>query len=114
MTKFSHLQIRNPKDDETPIEAATQIFASVLPYPYISPWKRFWFHPKTYAFEIYLITNRIYFYVTTPSENETLLRSVVTSSFPLSKIQKTTDPMDLLFKNNGKPLPPDQISVGEV
>ncbi len=55
MSKLSHLQIRNPKDDETPIEAATQIFASVLPQPYIPWWKRWYLRPKTYAFEIYLL-----------------------------------------------------------
>ena len=31
MNNLSHLQIRNPKDDETPIESGTQIFASLLP-----------------------------------------------------------------------------------
>src|SRR3990167_5459902 len=35
MNDFAHLLVRNPKDDETPIEAATQIFSSLLPYPYI-------------------------------------------------------------------------------
>ena len=55
MSQLSHLQIRNPKDDETPIEAGTQIFASLLP-SYIPLWKRWYLHPKTYAFEIYLIS----------------------------------------------------------
>ena len=51
MTDFSFLQVRNPKEDETPIASATQIFASVLPYPYIPLLKRLLFvHPKTYAF----------------------------------------------------------------
>ncbi len=30
MNNLVHLEIRNPKDDETPIEAATQIFASLV------------------------------------------------------------------------------------
>ncbi len=100
MINHSYFQIRNPKDDETPIEAATQIFASLLPYPYIPNWKKLIVHPKTYAFEIYLISQTIYFYLTTPQENETLIQSLVTSSFPSSVLKKTTDPMDLVFKSN--------------
>ncbi len=107
MAKLSHLQIRNPKDDETPIEAASQIFASILPYAYIPWWKRIFLKPKTYAFELFLINQTIYFYVTTPSENETLIQSVITSSFPLSVVKKTTDPMDIIFKSK-------YMSVGEV
>ncbi|OGK37867.1 hypothetical protein A3F60_03310 [Candidatus Roizmanbacteria bacterium RIFCSPHIGHO2_12_FULL_39_8] len=95
---LSFLQIRNPKDDETPIESASQIFASVLPHPYISPFKRLFIRPKVYAFEIYLLSQTIYFYVTTPSENETLIQSLVTSSFPKSAVKKTGDPMELIFK----------------
>ncbi len=98
MPKLSYLQIRNPKDDETPIESATQVFASVLPYPFVSLLKRLVIHPKTYAFEIYLLSQTIYFYVTTPSENETLIQSLVTSSFPKSAVKKTSDPMGLIFK----------------
>jgi hypothetical protein len=107
MAKLSHLQIRNPKDDETPIEAATQIFASVLPYSHIPWWKRPFLRPKTYAFELYLLNQTIYFYVTAPSENETLIQSVITSSFPQVAIKKTSDPMDIIFKSR-------HISVGEV
>ncbi|OGK62723.1 hypothetical protein A2334_03865 [Candidatus Roizmanbacteria bacterium RIFOXYB2_FULL_38_10] len=108
MPLFSHLQIRNPKEDETPIESATQIFASVLPYPFLPLLKRTLFvHPKTYAFEIYLINQLVYFYVTTPAVSETLIQSLVTSSFPSSKITKTTDPMEIIFKSK-------HLSVGEV
>jgi hypothetical protein len=107
MPTLSHLQVRNPKDDETPIEAATQIFASLLPYPYIPLWKRPFIRPKTYAFEIYLLSQTIHFYVTTPKENETLIQSLITSSFPESIIRKTTDPMDIVLKSK-------HIAVGQV
>lgn len=108
MTQFSHLQIRNPSDDETPIESATQIFSSVLPYPYVPLLKRLLFvHPKTYAFEIYLLNQTVFFYATTPFESETLVESLITSSFPSSKISKTTDPMDIIFKSK-------YLAVGEV
>ncbi|OGK39273.1 hypothetical protein A3A74_00370 [Candidatus Roizmanbacteria bacterium RIFCSPLOWO2_01_FULL_35_13] len=107
MTDLSFLQIRNPKDDETPIEAATQIFASILPHPYIPLWRRFFITPKTYAFEIYLLGQTIFFYATTPKENETLIQSLITSSFPKSAVKKTTDPMAIIFKSK-------YLSVGEV
>lgn len=108
MTDFSFLQVRNPKEDETPIESATQIFASVLPYPYIPLLKRLLFvHPKTYAFEIYLINQLVYFYATTPKTSETLVQSLIVSSFPQSKVTKTTDPMDIIFKSK-------HLGVGEV
>lgn len=106
MAILSHLQIRNPKDDETPIESGTQIFASLLP-SYIPLWKRFYLHPKTYAFEIYLISQKLYFYVTTPSTSETLIGSLVQSSFPTSTVKKTSDPMNIVFKSA-------RVSVGEV
>lgn len=106
MIKLSHLQIRNPKDDETPIEAGTQIFASLLP-SYIPLWKRWYLHPKTYAFEIYLISQTLYFYVTTPSSSEALLSSLVSSSFPTSTVKKTSDPMNIIFKSK-------RLAVGEV
>jgi len=106
MSQLSHLQIRNPKDDETPIESGTQIFASLLP-SYIPLWKRFYLHPKTYAFEIYLISQKLYFYVTTPSASETLISSLVQSSFPTSTVKKTSDPMNLVFKS-------PRFSIGEV
>ncbi len=107
MPKLSHLQIRNPKDDETPIEAATQIFASLLPSPYIPWWKRWYLNPKTYAFEIYLLSQQIYFYVATPVGTETLIQSLISSSYPTSALKKTTDPLLLVFKSKN-------IAVGEV
>ncbi|KKP65306.1 MAG: hypothetical protein UR63_C0058G0003 [Candidatus Roizmanbacteria bacterium GW2011_GWC2_35_12] len=106
MAELSHLQIRNPKDDETPIEAGTQIFASLLP-SFVPLWRRWLIHPKTYAFEIYLISQTLYFYVTTPSQSETLISSLVSSSFPTSTVKKTGDPMDIVLKSK-------RLSVGEV
>ncbi len=107
MANLCHLQVRNPKDDETPIEAATQIFASLLPYPYIPWWKRPILRPKTYAFEIFLLSQTVFFYVTAPPESETLIKSLVNSAFPSSIITKTTDPMNILFKSK-------RIAVGQV
>ncbi len=107
MIPLSHLQIRNPKDDETPIEAATQIFSSLLPQPYVPLWKRLFVKPKTYAFEFYLLNQTIYFYVTSPANNETLIQSLIASSFPTSAIKKTTDPLDIIFKSK-------KLAVGEV
>lgn len=106
MSQLSFLQIRNPKDDETPIESGTQIFASLLP-SFIPLWKRWYLHPKTYAFEIYLISQTLYFYVTTPSPSETLISSLVSSSFPTSTVKKTSDPMNIIFKSK-------RLAVGEV
>ncbi|MBI1862880.1 type IV secretion system DNA-binding domain-containing protein [Candidatus Microgenomates bacterium] len=99
MQQLSHYQVRNPKDDETPIESATQIFASLLSYPYVSPLKRTIFKPKTFAFEIFLLGQTIYYYVTSPKENDTLVQSLVTSSFPSSIMQKTTDPLATVLKS---------------
>ncbi len=106
LMNLSHFQIRNPKDDETPIESATQIFASLLPYPFVPLWRKMLFHPRTYAFEIYLLSQTIYFYIAAPSETDTLIQSLVTASFPSSALKKTTDPMDLVFKSS-------HIAVGE-
>ncbi len=107
MSQLSHLQIRNPKDDETPIESATQIFASLLPQPYVPLWKRWLIKPKTYSFEIFLLNQTIYLYVTVPKTTETFVSSLVSSSFPTSTAKKTSDPMDLVFKSK-------RLSFGEV
>src|SRR3989338_10774610 len=107
MNDFAHLLVRNPKDDETPIEAATQIFSSLLPYPYIPLWKRVYIHPKSHAFEVYLIGQTVYFYVTTLSENETLVTSLIASSFPKSNIMRTDDPMEKVLESK-------HIAVGEM
>jgi len=101
-----HLQVRNPKDDETPIESASQIFASLLP-AYISPLKMLFVTPNAYSFEIFLINQLIYFYVTVEKKNETLIQSLITSSFTNSIIKKTKDPME-------KILTAPFLAVGEV
>ena len=101
-----HLLIRNPKDDETPIEAATQIFSSLLP-AYLPIWKRLFITPKTYAFELYLYKQTIYFYASVPVAAETFVRSLITSSFPNCIIIKTEDPLPHVFETA-------QTAIGEV
>ncbi|HCS78119.1 TPA: hypothetical protein DIV55_00055 [Patescibacteria group bacterium] len=98
MSKLVHLLIRNPKDDETPIEAATQIFSSLLP-AYLPIWKRLFIKPKTYAFELYLYKQTIYFYASVPAAAETFVRSLITSSFPNCIIIKTEDPLPHVFES---------------
>lgn len=94
MATFSHLQVRNPKDDETPIEAGTQIFASLLSHPYIPLWKRWYQHPKTYSFEIFLLGQTVYLYTTVHEHDEALVSSVIASSFPQSQMIRTEDPLN--------------------
>ncbi len=107
-SKLSFLHVRNPKTDETPIESATQIFSSTLPYPYLPLWKRILLvHPKTYSFELFLLNQLVYFYAAVPSESETFIQSLVSSSFPQSKVVKTTDPMNIVFKSA-------RMAVGQV
>jgi hypothetical protein len=108
MENLIHLHVRNPKTDETPIESATQIFASALPYPYLPLWKRLLLiHPKTYAFELFLLNQLVYFYATAPRESETFIQSLISSSFPQTKIVRTTDPMDIVFRS-------PRIAVGQM
>ncbi len=106
MPNLVHLQIRNPKDDETPIEAATQIFSSLLP-SHIPLWKRPFLRPKCYGFELFLHQQTVYFYISVPKAAETFVKSLVTSSFPNVAIKNTTDPLQAIFKS------PDQ-AIGEV
>ncbi|MBP6044974.1 MAG: type IV secretion system DNA-binding domain-containing protein [Microgenomates group bacterium] len=96
---LSFFHIKNPKDDETPIESATQIFASLLASPYVPLWKRAIVHPKVYSAEIYLLNQSIYFYLTAPTKSDTFVHSLITSSFPQSILQKTTDPMNGIIKS---------------
>ena len=103
---LSHLQIRTPKDDETSIEAATQIFASLLSSN-TTLLNRLFNKPNHFAFEIYLINQTIYFYVATPKSAETLMSSLISSSYPQSAIQATTDPLDIIVKA-------PEIATGEV
>ncbi len=96
--KLVHLMVRNPKDDETPIQAATQIFSGILPHSFIPLWKRIYIHPSVFAFELFLINQLASFYVTAPKEKETVVSSLISSSFPKSNITKTTDPMVEVLK----------------
>ncbi|MCX7956169.1 MAG: type IV secretion system DNA-binding domain-containing protein [Patescibacteria group bacterium] len=103
MKKLIHLQIRNPKDDETPIEASSQIFASLVPYQYVPLWKRFIFGwPAVYSFEIYYLNQTIYFYITCEESKKTLIQSLISSSYPQAKIAQTTDPLDIILKQEKK------------
>lgn len=94
-----HLQVRNPRDDETPIEAASQIFASLLSSSHVPLWRHPIAKPRAYAFELFLLGQTIYYYVTVPEEVQTLVSSLISSTFPASTVQKTTDPMETVFKS---------------
>lgn len=107
MHKLSFLQLRNPKDDETPIESATQIFASILASSYIPTWKWPFAKPKSVAFELFLIDQIVSFYITAPVESEMFLRSLLASSYPQSHLTDTDDPMQEVFKSK-------HIAVGEI
>src|SRR3989344_4230113 len=106
MPDLVHLQIRNPKDDETPIEAATQVFSSLLP-AYLPLWKRVWIKPKYYSFELFLYEQTVYFYVTIPKAAESFVTSLIISSFPNSAITKTDDPLPHILRSK-------QTAIGEV
>ncbi len=107
MSKLAHLLVRNPKDDETPLASASQIFSALLPHPYVSMFKRIYYKPKSHAFEIYLLNQTVYMYATTNEEDETLVSSLITSSFPTSNIMRTDDPME-------KVLAAKHVMVGEM
>lgn len=106
---LSYLQIRNPKDDETSIESATQIFSSMLTNDSAGFWDQWLWgkKPACYSFELYLLNQTIYFYAAVPKETETFLTSLLASSYPHSAVAKTTDPADILLKSK-------KIEVGEV
>lgn len=98
MLDISHLQIRNPKDDETSIEAATQIFSSIAPGAI--KWTQAIFSPPVpYAFELYLLSQRIYFYITCPTDKQTFIKSLITSSYPSAVAQRTKDPLEYVLKS---------------
>lgn len=106
MIELAHLQIRNPKDDESPIEAATQIFSSILPGS--MKWTTALFEPPVpYSFELLLLSQRIYFYATCDVEKQTFLKSLVTSSYPNAAIHRTKDPMEYVFT-------PPHVEVGDI
>ncbi len=96
--QFSHLQIRNPKDDETSPEAATQIFSSLLSSQ-ISLMTRFFNEVDNFAFEIFLTGQTIYYYASMPTTRESLVHSLIQSSYAQCAIQRTQDPMDIVLKN---------------
>ena len=98
MIPLSHLQIRNPKEDETPVESATQIFSSILSGQ-VSLFTHFMSGAEAFAFEIFLTGQSIYYYVTTPKTRDSLLHSLIQSSYPQSAIQLTEDPLDIVLKN---------------
>ncbi len=107
MSTLSHLQIRNPKDDETPIEAAAQIFSSIMSNDVAGFFSHFFEKPPCFSFELFLLNQTIYFYATVPSESEAFVSSLMSSSYPKSAINKTTDPVDILLKGH-------TIAIGEV
>ena len=96
-----YLHVRNPKDDEIGVEAATQIFSALLPN-YFGIFKRLVQKPLTVSFEIYLLENKIYFYIVVPREHETLIGSLMASSYPRSAVAPTTDPMESFKKATKK------------
>lgn len=97
-----YLHVRTPKDDEVGVESATQVFSALLP-SYFSLFKRIMKKSQlTASFEIYLLNQKIYFYIVIPKEHETLITSLMTSSYPRSAISPTTDPMDIIMKAKDK------------
>ena len=94
---LAFLQIRLSKDDETPTESAAQIFASLLSRPSIPLWRQVMNRPASHSFEIYLLGQTIYFYVTTAQENQPFIESLVASAYPKAQITRTTDPMEGIF-----------------
>lgn len=101
-----YLHVRNPKDDELGAAPATQIFSALLP-THLSFLRRTVQKPKTFAFEIYLLNNTIHFYITTPREHQTLVTSLLASSYPRSVTAETTDPMLTVAKYK-------HVEVGEL
>lgn len=101
MQKLAHFHIRNPKDDETGIEAATQIFSALLP-SHLGLLKRTLKKPRNIAFEIYLINQTIYFYITSEEQNETFIMSLLSSSYPKSVALQTSDPLNLVLAKKHK------------
>ncbi len=97
MKKLSFLQIRNPRDDETSVESASQFFSSVVPKR-TSFLSSFFNKPDFFSFEIFYLNNLIYFYIVSPLVKKTLVQSLILSSYPQAKIITTTDPLDILLK----------------
>lgn len=91
------LHVRNPKDDELGASPANQIFSALLP-SHIGFLKRAFNKPKASSFEIFLLNKTIHYYITAPHENQTLITSLLASSYPRSVAAETTDPMDIVTK----------------
>jgi len=97
-----YLHVRNPKDDEIGVESTTQIFSALLPN-YFGMFKRLVGKiPLTVSFEIYLLDQKIYFYIVVPREHQTLIASLMASSYPRSVVTETTDPMGMLMKGKNQ------------
>lgn len=96
-----YLHIRTPKDDETSLESSTQVFAALLPN-YMGLFKRLMNTPRLASFEIYLLDQKIYFYIVVPRELETFVTSLMVSSYPRAFIAETTDPMATFMKSKHK------------
>ncbi len=106
MQNLTHLHIRNAKDDETSIESATQIFSSLLS-SHVSLFKRMFKTPPVFSFELFLINKTIHFYVTVPSQSAQYMTSLISSSYPVSFISSTDDPLkNILSAKN--------IAIGEM
>lgn len=96
-----YLHVRNPKDDETSIESATQIFSSIFPN-YHGIFRRLIKAPRLVSFEIYLINQSIYFYIVLPRHEMTFISSLMSSSYPRSVIAETTDPLETVLSSKHK------------
>lgn len=101
-----YLHVRNPKDDELGVSPANQIFSALLP-SHVGFMKRIFNKPKAFSFEIFLLNKTIHYYITAPRENQTLVASLLASSYPRSVAVGTTDPMDIVTKYK-------QVEVGEL
>ena len=88
-----YLHVRTPKDDETTVESATQIFSALLP-SHIGLFKRMFHNVPDFSFEIYLLKQKIYFYIVVPKAIETLITSLMISSYPRSYVVESTDPLE--------------------
>lgn len=106
MSKLIHFQIKNPKDDENSLESAGQIFASLFSSSrsFLSAMMT---PPPTYSFELLLLSQTIYFYLTTQADRETYIKSLLTSSYPNIALIKTKDTTDFILKS-------PYLSVGEM
>ncbi len=106
MSQLVYLHVKTPKDDETTVESATQIFSALLPN-YFGLFKRIVKKPRHVSFEIYLLNQKIYFYIVLPAEDETFIASLLASSYPRSALTPTEDPMATIMKEQNK-------EVGEI